>query len=170
MLSLPSLARRCMRSLYSVEGVFKARHTMGARGAYRRGHSMGYKMGAMTPRQTAHKQLHSSLLLLSVTANKHKSLNMRFSSLLFAGLAAALPADNLVAPSPAISDVRIIDITAIGSGCPAGHAFVNVDATGTIFDVAFDEYIVSVGPGSSAADSRKNCRISINLEFPSGFQ
>lgn len=95
---------------------------------------------------------------------------MRFITALFIGLATALPAENLVAPSPAISDVKIRDITAIGSGCPVGHAFVNVDATGTIFDVAFDEYIVSVGPGTSPADSRKNCRISINLEFPQGFQ
>ena len=72
--------------------------------------------------------------------------------------------------SPAPGDVKIIGVTAIGSGCPVGHAFVNVDATGTIFDVAFDEYLVSVGPGSTASAARKNCRVSINLEFPEGMQ
>lgn len=95
---------------------------------------------------------------------------MRLLTALFVGLATALPAENLVAPAPAPGDVKIIDITAIGSGCPAGHAFVNLDATGTVFDVAFDQYIVSVGPGTSPSDSRKNCRISINLQFPSGYQ
>ncbi|KAK4151706.1 hypothetical protein C8A00DRAFT_35657 [Chaetomidium leptoderma] len=74
----------------------------------------------------------------------------------------------IVAPSP--GEIKIINVTAIGSGCPAGHAYVNVDATGTIFDVAFDQYIVSAGPGSTVSDSRKNCRISINLKFPSGYQ
>lgn len=98
---------------------------------------------------------------------------MRFlSSLLFAGAAyaAVIAKDSLAAPAPPASDIKIINVTAIGSGCPAGHAYVNVDATGTIFDVAFDKYIVTAGPGSSAADSRKNCRISINLQFPAGYQ
>ncbi|KAL2264200.1 hypothetical protein VTK26DRAFT_476 [Humicola hyalothermophila] len=98
---------------------------------------------------------------------------MRFlTGLLFVGAAAAavVPKDNLVAPPPPASEIKILNVTAIGSGCPAGHAYVNVDATGTIFDVAFDRYIVTAGPGSSASDSRKNCRISINLQFPSGYQ
>ncbi|KAK4246217.1 hypothetical protein C7999DRAFT_15661 [Corynascus novoguineensis] len=97
------------------------------------------------------------------------------ANLLLAGAAAAAvitpPRGNtlgLVSPAP--GEIKILNVTAIGSGCPAGHAFVNVDATGTIFDVAFDEYIVSAGPGTSVSDSRKNCRISINLEFPSGYQ
>ncbi|KAK4142199.1 uncharacterized protein C8A04DRAFT_38453 [Dichotomopilus funicola] len=95
-------------------------------------------------------------------------------SLLFIGAASAVvipsPRDTLGFVAPAPGDIKILNVTAIGSGCPAGHAFVNVDATGTIFDVAFDEYIVSAGPGSSVSDSRKNCRISINLQFPSGYQ
>lgn len=95
-------------------------------------------------------------------------------SLLFISAATAAvitpPRDTLGFVAPAPGDIKILNVTAIGSGCPAGHAFVNVDATGTIFDVAFDEYIVSAGPGSSVSDSRKNCRISINLQFPSGYQ
>lgn len=100
---------------------------------------------------------------------------MRFlSGILLAGAACAAvispTRDSLAAPVPAPGEVKILNVTAIGSGCPAGHAYVNVDATGTIFDVAFDRYIVTAGPGSSPADSRKNCRISINLQFPSGYQ
>ncbi|KAK3986865.1 hypothetical protein QBC44DRAFT_401772 [Cladorrhinum sp. PSN332] len=100
---------------------------------------------------------------------------MRFSALFFAGAAAAAAVpqgEPLIVPSvPASGDVKILGVTAIGTGCPAGHAFVNIDATGTIFDVAFDKYIVSAGPGTSpATDSRKNCRLSINIKFPSGYQ
>jgi hypothetical protein len=100
---------------------------------------------------------------------------MRLTSFLFAGVAAAAvitpsPSESLGFSAPAPGEIKIINVTAIGSGCPAGHAYINVDATGTIFDVAFDEYIVSAGPGSSVSDSRKNCRISINLQFPSGYQ
>jgi hypothetical protein len=89
-------------------------------------------------------------------------------SSLFFGLAAATPF--LVTRAPAVSDVKIISISAIGSGCPAGHAYVNVDATGTIFDVAFDQFTVAVGPGESSSNARKNCRVSINMQFPSGYQ
>jgi len=95
---------------------------------------------------------------------------MKFlSAALFIGTAAAAPA--LAVPAaPAASDVKIIGVTAIGTGCPAGSAYVTLDATGTIFDVAFDSYVASVGPGNLPADARKNCRVSINLQFPQGYQ
>ncbi|KAK4118999.1 hypothetical protein N657DRAFT_582523 [Parathielavia appendiculata] len=99
---------------------------------------------------------------------------MHFSAFLLAGTAAAAMVQpgrrTLAAAPPPPSDIKILNVTAIGSGCPAGHAYVNVDATRTVFDIAFDEYIVSAGPGTSVSDSRKNCRISINLQFPSGYQ
>jgi len=99
---------------------------------------------------------------------------MRFSTVaaLFAGAVSAAPAQltapPLVVPVPNPSDVKILGINAVGSGCPPGHAYVTVDATGTIFDVGFDEYLVAVGPGSKISDARKNCRVSINLQFPQG--
>ena len=89
------------------------------------------------------------------------------ASLVFLGLATATPIE-AIAPSP--NEVKIVGISAIGSGCPVGHAFATVDSTGTIFDVAFDQYIVEVGPNSSASDARKNCRVSLNIEFPQGLQ
>lgn len=98
---------------------------------------------------------------------------MRFftvASVLASGVA-AMPAISVpAAPTPNPQDVKILNITAIGTGCPAGTASVNIDATGTIFDVAFDQYTASVGPGNLPADARKNCRVSINLAFPAGFQ
>jgi hypothetical protein len=98
---------------------------------------------------------------------------MRFITALFtAGLAAALPAPDsplVVPPSPQDVGVKILNITATGTGCPQGSSIINLDSTGTIFDVAFDQYVVTVGPSSSAADSRKNCRVSINLSFNQGY-
>ncbi|KAL2267962.1 hypothetical protein VTJ83DRAFT_5239 [Remersonia thermophila] len=97
---------------------------------------------------------------------------MRFlTGLTLVGAAVAAVIDrSLAVAAPKPGDIKILNVSAIGSGCPAGHAYVNVDATGTIFDVAFDQYIVEAGPGTSVADSRKNCRISINLQFPQGYQ
>lgn len=98
---------------------------------------------------------------------------MRFATAaaLFAGAAVAAPSPAIAVPTaPTAQDVKIIGINAIGSGCPAGHAYVTLDATGTIFDVAFDQYYASVGPGNVPADARKNCRISINLQFKEGLQ
>ncbi|KAM7211328.1 protein of unknown function (DUF4360) domain containing protein, partial [Rhypophila decipiens] len=91
----------------------------------------------------------------------------------FIGAVAAFPASqggNIVdiPPAPNATDIKILGVNAIGSGCPAGHAYLTIDATGTIFDVAFDEYYVSVGPESPVSDGRKNCRVSINLQFPEG--
>ncbi|KEZ42281.1 hypothetical protein SAPIO_CDS6142 [Scedosporium apiospermum] len=88
-------------------------------------------------------------------------------SILFLGLAAAAP---LEAFAPLPNEVKIVGISAIGSGCPVGHAFATVDSTGTIFDVAFDQYVVETGPNTSASDARKNCRVSLNIEFPQGLQ
>lgn len=98
---------------------------------------------------------------------------MRFATAaaLFAGAAVAAPSPAIAVPTtPNAQDVKILGITAIGSGCPAGHAYVTIDATGTIFDVAFDQYYASVGPGNVPADARKNCRLSINMEFKEGLQ
>jgi hypothetical protein len=38
------------------------------------------------------------------------------------------------------------------------------------FTLIFDEYVASIGPGVSITESRKNCQLDINLQYPSGFQ
>ncbi|KAJ6440051.1 secreted protein [Purpureocillium lavendulum] len=93
--------------------------------------------------------------------------DMRFITALvpLIGFAAAAPAD---AAKP--SKVKIHGVSLLGSGCPAGTADVQVDATGTLFEATFSEYIVQTGPGTRASDWRKNCKLTLNMEFDSGFQ
>lgn len=66
--------------------------------------------------------------------------------------------------------VKIKGVSVLGTGCPAGTADVQVDATGTLFEVTFSAYEVETGPGTMPSDWRKNCKLTINLEFTSGFQ
>ncbi|KAK3307557.1 uncharacterized protein B0T15DRAFT_394677 [Chaetomium strumarium] len=101
------------------------------------------------------------------------------SLLSLASLAAAAPtgpADGagqpgLTVPSGVVpSSVRVLGISLLGSGCPAGTADVQIDATKTLIEVTFSEYIIQTGPGTKAADWRKNCKLTLNLEFDQGFQ
>jgi len=81
------------------------------------------------------------------------------------GLVAAVPTNG-----PAPNSVKIHGISLLGSGCPAGTADVQVDATGTLFEATFSTYEVQTGPGTQAIDWRKNCKLTMNMEFSSGFQ
>lgn len=82
------------------------------------------------------------------------------------GVAAAAALQARDAPST----VKIRGISLLGSGCPAGTADVQVDATGSLFEATFSQYEVETGPGTFPADWRKNCKLTINMEFDSGFQ
>ncbi|KAG6040279.1 hypothetical protein E4U41_001066 [Claviceps citrina] len=84
----------------------------------------------------------------------------------FLTLVAAIPNPG----SPAPSKVKVHGISLLGSGCPAGSADVQVDATGTLFEATFSKYEVQTGPGTKASDWRKNCKLTLNMEFDSGFQ
>ncbi|KIN05316.1 hypothetical protein OIDMADRAFT_78354, partial [Oidiodendron maius Zn] len=87
---------------------------------------------------------------------------------LLLGLAAASPlvAERRDAPSK----VKVLGISLLGTGCPPGSADVQVDATGTLFEASFSAYEVQTGPGTMAADWRKNCKLTLNMEFDEGFQ
>ncbi|KAJ2983271.1 hypothetical protein NQ176_g810 [Zarea fungicola] len=89
-------------------------------------------------------------------------------------LAALLPVFGLVAAVPTNgqnpSSVKIRGVSLLGSGCPAGSADVQVDATGTLFEATFSKYAVQTGPGTQAVDWRKNCKLTLNMEFSSGYQ
>lgn len=86
---------------------------------------------------------------------------------LFAGLVSAIPTpDGLEARQNA--DIKVISATAFGSGCPANTAIVTIDPTGEFFEVDFSSYVVQSGPGTTAADWRKNCQITVDLEFTKG--
>ncbi|KAJ6443788.1 het-s domain-containingprotein [Purpureocillium lavendulum] len=66
--------------------------------------------------------------------------------------------------------VKIKGVSLLGSGCPAGTADVQVDATGSLFEATFSQYEVETGPGTYPSDWRKNCKLTLNMEFQSGFQ
>lgn len=83
------------------------------------------------------------------------------------GLAVAAPAP---AGGPAPSKVKINGVSLLGSGCPAGTADVQVDATGTLFEATFSAYEVQTGPGTKAIDWRKNCKLTLNMQFDQGYQ
>lgn len=91
---------------------------------------------------------------------------------LFLGLAAAAPSAQLVAPQAEDTPetVKIVGVSLLGTGCPAGTADVQVDATGELFEATFSAYEVLTGPDTRASDWRKNCKLTMNLEFEQGFQ
>jgi len=61
-------------------------------------------------------------------------------------------------------------ISLLGSGCPAKTADVQIDASRTLMEVTFSQYIIQTGPGTKAADWRKNCKLTVNLAFDEGWQ
>lgn len=81
------------------------------------------------------------------------------------GFAAAAPSGG-----SAPSKVKINGVSLLGSGCPAGTADVQVDATGTLFEATFSSYAVQTGPGTKAIDWRKNCKLTLNMQFDQGYQ
>lgn len=92
---------------------------------------------------------------------------------LFLGLAAAAPSAQLVAPQASDdlpASVKVVGVSLLGTGCPAGTADVQVDATGELFEATFSAYEVLTGPDTRASDWRKNCKLTMNLEFEQGFQ
>ena len=52
----------------------------------------------------------------------------------------------------------------------SGSADVQIDGTKTLMEVTFSSYIVQTGPGTMAADWRKNCKLTLNLGYDEGFQ
>ncbi|KAK3328757.1 hypothetical protein B0H66DRAFT_539298 [Apodospora peruviana] len=94
------------------------------------------------------------------------------AALVGAATAAPLAAEPLLAgPAATVpSSVRVVGVSLLGSGCPAGTADVQIDATKTLLEVTFSEYIIQTGPGTKASEWRKNCKLTLNLAFDEGFQ
>lgn len=65
--------------------------------------------------------------------------------------------------------VRIRGLSWAGSGCPAGSVASNVSADLKAFTLLFDNYVAQVGPGIPLGESRKNCQIAVDLDFPAGW-
>lgn len=80
-----------------------------------------------------------------------------------------LTAGSSVFASDAPEYVNIKTIAHGGSGCPQDTVGQLVASDRKSFTLLFDEFVVEAGPGVDANEKRKNCQISIDLEFPSGW-
>ena len=85
-------------------------------------------------------------------------------------LALAAPPSSSLAPRAAPKNLRVLGVSVLGSGCPYGSADVRADSSNTIFDIRLSEYVVRSGPNTAASDWRKNCKLTLNLQFDEGFQ
>ena len=65
--------------------------------------------------------------------------------------------------------VRFRSISYAGSGCPAGSVAQNVSPDRLAFTLLFDSYMAEVGPGIPLSNSRRNCQLNIDLEYPAGW-
>lgn len=87
--------------------------------------------------------------------------------------AVAIPVDNPIVPPqpphPPADQVYIKGMNYAGSGCPAGSAIGTLASDGSNINIAFDNYIASVGKGIPITESRKNCQINIDLMYPPGW-
>ncbi|RCI12285.1 hypothetical protein L249_0490 [Ophiocordyceps polyrhachis-furcata BCC 54312] len=91
------------------------------------------------------------------------------SNMLFIAALAPLLGFALAAPQEGPKSVKVRGISLLGSGCPKGSADVQVDSSGSLFEATFSEYQVSTGPGTRAVDWRKNCKLTINMDFTPGY-
>jgi hypothetical protein len=65
--------------------------------------------------------------------------------------------------------VRIRSLSWGGSGCPAGTVAENLAPDFRAFTLLFDSYVAEIGPGLPLSQSRRNCQILVDLDFPQGW-
>ncbi|PGH19096.1 hypothetical protein AJ79_00130 [Helicocarpus griseus UAMH5409] len=75
-----------------------------------------------------------------------------------------------ISTGPNPEEVQIVGMTYGGTGCPSGTVSHVLSDDRTIMTLIFDEYVASIGPGTTITDQRKNCQLNINLRYPGGFQ
>ena len=67
------------------------------------------------------------------------------------------------------SNLRVVGASVLGTGCPRGTADVQVDPSKTLLRITFSDFVVQTGPGTQASDWRKNCKLTLNMQFDQGF-
>jgi hypothetical protein len=98
--------------------------------------------------------------------------------------ASASATSTSIGPNP--TEVYINSIAYGGTGCPQGSvgSFISADRTTLVsfemclmllltilsFTLIFDDFVASIGPGIAITESRLNCQINLDLEYPTGFQ
>jgi hypothetical protein len=71
--------------------------------------------------------------------------------------------------SPDPSEVYVQSISYGGNGCPQGSVGSSFSNDRKSFTLIFDQFVASMGPGVPIVESRKNCRLNLNLHVPSGW-
>ncbi|KAF2748499.1 hypothetical protein M011DRAFT_476503 [Sporormia fimetaria CBS 119925] len=92
--------------------------------------------------------------------------------LALAPLAAAAPALQPIelGDVPPAGQVTIRGVSYGGTGCPQGTLSSYISNDRTIVTIIYDAYIASIGPGIAITESRKNCQLSVDIQYPGGFQ
>ncbi len=67
------------------------------------------------------------------------------------------------------SYVRIRSISYNGSGCPVNSVAQNVADDKKAFTLLFSEFIAEAGPGIPLSATRRNCQLTIDMDFPQGY-
>lgn len=93
------------------------------------------------------------------------SYSLSFALVSSAALFAASQAQAQSAPEW----VNVRGITYAGSGCPAGTVAQNISPDRLAFTLLFDNYVAEAGPGVPLSQSRKNCAVNIDLQYPAGW-
>jgi hypothetical protein len=88
--------------------------------------------------------------------------------LLGAPLLVAALSSTAFAQSP--DNVRIRGISYAGTGCPAGSVAENISPDFQALTLLFDSYVVEAGLNVPLSESRKNCQLLVDLDFPNGWQ
>ena len=57
-----------------------------------------------------------------------------------------------------------------GRGCPRGTVIKSISPDSKAFTLAFSEYVAEVGRGIARSESYKNCVVTVDLDFPGGWQ
>lgn len=85
-------------------------------------------------------------------------------------IAAPAATTTAAAAGPNPTEVYINGISYGGTGCPQGTVGQFISADRQTFTLIFDAYVASIGPGIPATQTRLNCQLNIDLQYPSGFQ
>lgn len=57
-----------------------------------------------------------------------------------------------------------------GTGCPKGTVTPIISEDQSTMTLLYDAYVASIGPNVLVTEQRKNCQLTVELEYPGGFQ
>jgi len=75
----------------------------------------------------------------------------------------------VIAPRAAPRNFKVVGVSVIGTGCPYGSADVEANPSNTALEIQLSDYVVQTGANVSASEWRKNCKITLNLQYDTGF-